>query len=70
MNAAELQAFRHVTIIGAGVIGASWVALCLAHGLRVCVNDPRDGVDAEVRDLVARAAPAIRALGLPTNFAD
>ena len=69
MNAAELQAFRHVTIIGAGVIGASWVALCLAHGLRVCVNDPREGVEAEVRDLVARAAPAIAALGWPTTFA-
>ena len=69
MNAAEQQAFRNVAIIGAGVIGASWVALCLAHGLRVCVNDPREGVEAEVRDLVARAAPAIRALGLPTTFA-
>jgi ketoreductase RED1 len=69
MNAAEQQAFRNVMIVGAGVIGASWVALCLAHGLRVCVNDPREGVEAEVRDLVARAAPAIRALGLPTDFA-
>ena len=65
----HLQRFDNVTVIGAGVIGASWVALFLAHGLKVCVSDPREGVDAEVRDYVARAAPTLRALGLPTVFA-
>ncbi len=59
-----LQRFQNVTVIGAGVIGASWVSLFLANGLRVVVQDPRAGVDAEVRAYVDRAADALRALGL------
>lgn len=62
--AAVLQRFHNVTVIGGGVIGASWVALFLANGLNVVVQDPRAGVDAEVRAYVARAADALRALGL------
>jgi ketoreductase RED1 len=58
-----LQRFHRVTVVGGGVIGASWVALFLANGLDVTVQDPRAGVDAEVRDHVARAADALRALG-------
>src|ERR1700746_2682408 len=34
-----LNRYRKTTIIGAGVIGASWTALFLAHGLVVVVND-------------------------------
>ena len=59
-----LQRFQNITVVGAGVIGASWVALFLANGLKVTVQDPREGVDAEVRGYVDRAAPALRALGL------
>ena len=59
-----LQRFNKVTVVGAGVIGASWVALFLANGLKVTVQDPRAGVDAEVRGYVDRAAEALRALGL------
>ena len=59
-----LQRFRNVTVVGAGVIGASWVALFLANGLKVTVQDPRAGVDAEVRGYVDRASEALRALGL------
>ena len=58
-----LQRRRNVTVIGAGVIGASWVAVFLAHGLKVTVQDPRAGVDAEVRGYVDRASDALRALG-------
>src|SRR5258706_6007946 len=58
-----LQRFQNVTVVGAGVIGASWVALFLANGLKVVVQDPRAGVDAEVRGYVDRAANALRALG-------
>ena len=58
-----LQRFQNVTVVGAGVIGASWVALFLANGLKVVVQDPRAGVDAEVRGYVDRAADALRALG-------
>lgn len=59
-----LQRHRHVTVVGAGVIGASWVALFLANGLEVVVQDPREGVDDEVRGYVDRAADTLRALGL------
>src|SRR5580765_5516290 len=58
-----LQRRHNVTVIGAGVIGASWVAVFLAHGLKVTVQDPRAGVDAEVRGYVDRAADSLRALG-------
>ena len=57
-----LQLRRHVTVVGAGVIGASWVAVFLAHGLEVVVQDPRAGIDAEVRGYVERAAGPLRAL--------
>lgn len=53
-----------VAVIGAGVIGASWVALFLAHGLSVVVHDPRAGVADEVRDYVRRAMPTLAALGV------
>jgi len=60
-----LQRFHRVTVVGAGVIGASWVAVFLAHGLTVCVSDPREGVEAEVRDYVARALVTLAQLGAP-----
>ena len=63
-----LKRFQHVTVIGAGVIGASWAALFLAHGLHVCVNDPREDIESEVRDLIGRAAPVLAALGLRADF--
>jgi ketoreductase RED1 len=59
-----LQRFQNVTVIGGGVIGASWVALFLANGLKVVVQDPRAGVDDEVRGYVDRAADSLRAIGL------
>lgn len=31
---------HHIAIIGCGLIGASWAALCLAHGYRVSAWDP------------------------------
>jgi ketoreductase RED1 len=65
---ADLQRFQRVTVIGAGVIGASWAALFLAHGLKVCINDPRAGIEGEVRELIGRAAPVLQSLGLPTTF--
>jgi len=69
MDAAQralvLDRFQRVTVVGAGVIGASWVAVFLAHGLEVCVSDPRAGVDAEVREYVARALGTLAQLGAP-----
>jgi 3-hydroxyacyl-CoA dehydrogenase len=53
-----------VAIIGAGTIGASWAALCLAHGQTVRVFDPRPDCEGFVKDFIARAWPALTRLGL------
>lgn len=69
-SAAILGRYRNTCIIGAGVIGASWAALFLAHGLRVVVNDPQPDIEATVRDFLAKAAPTLRELGLPHEGLD
>lgn len=61
---------RRVTLVGAGVIGASWAALMLAHGLRVTVNDPQPQAERQVRERLRRIVPALKALGLPTDRLD
>jgi ketoreductase RED1 len=58
--------YGKTAIIGAGVIGASWTALFLAHGLEVVVNDPRPDVEALVRDYIRNSLSILDALGLPT----
>ncbi len=59
--------YQRATIVGAGVIGSSWTALFLAHGLRVTVYDPRPDVEQMVCDSVRQAAPALKTLGLSTT---
>ncbi|MGW5043607.1 3-hydroxyacyl-CoA dehydrogenase family protein [Streptomyces griseoluteus] len=59
--------YRNATVIGAGVIGTSWAALFLAHGLRVIVTDPRPEAEQQVRAGVEEIAPSLAALGLPTE---
>ena len=61
-----LNRYGKTAIIGAGVIGASWTALFLAHGLEVVVNDPRPDVEALVRDYIKNNLSTLEALGLPT----
>src|SRR6266571_3974780 len=58
-----LNRYSKVTVIGAGVIGASWTALFLAHGLAVVVNDPRPDVETIVRNNLS----TLKELGLPTD---
>ena len=58
-----LERYSKVAVIGAGVIGASWTAVFLAHGLSVVVNDPRDDVEAVVHDYIRKATPTLKALG-------
>lgn len=69
LNADQLRAsgVRHATVIGGGVIGASWAALFLASGLAVTVNDPDADIAAKVGALIADAAPALAGLGYQTN---
>jgi ketoreductase RED1 len=62
-----LNRYSRVAVIGAGVIGASWTAVFLAHGLSVVVNDPRDDVEDVVADYIGKAAPTLREFGLPTE---
>ena len=62
-----LNRYSKVTVIGAGVIGASWTALFLAHGLAVVVNDPRPDVETIVRDYIRNNLPTLNELGLPTD---
>ena len=58
-------AHQRAAIVGAGVIGSSWAALFLAHGLRVTVYDPRPDMENRVRASLRQAAPALKYLGLP-----
>jgi ketoreductase RED1 len=69
-RAAILGRYRNTCIIGAGVIGASWTALFLAHGLNVVVNDPQPDIEATVRTMLTKSAPTLRALGLPHEALD
>jgi len=64
---AVLERYPRVAVIGAGVIGSSWTALFLAHGLHVVVNDPRADIEAVVRGDLAKIAPTLQALGLPSQ---
>jgi carnitine 3-dehydrogenase len=53
-----------IAIIGAGTIGASWSALCLARGLDVTAYDPAPGREHWLRQFIDRAWPTLETLGL------
>ena len=53
-----------VTIIGTGVIGASWAALFLAKGLDVVATDIAPNAEASLKRFVDAAWPALERLGL------
>ena len=53
-----LERYSKVAVIGAGVIGASWTAVFLAHGLSVVVNDPRDDIEAVIEYRFAKPSDA------------
>jgi ketoreductase RED1 len=62
-----LQRNEHVTVIGAGVIGFSWAALFLAHGLHVRINDPDPELERRVLAGLERFGATLAALGLPSE---
>src|SRR5258708_18835754 len=62
-----LNRYSKVSVIGAGVIGASWTPLFLAHRLGVVVNDPRPDVETIVRDYIRNNLSTLNELGLPTD---
>lgn len=58
------SSIHYVTVVGTGVIGASWTALFLAHGLRVTATDIAPNAEAALREYVDQAWPALTELGL------
>jgi 3-hydroxyacyl-CoA dehydrogenase len=60
----NLKPIRRVTIIGTGVIGASWAALYLAKGLEVVATDIAPNAEAALKRFVDAAWPALKRLGL------
>jgi ketoreductase RED1 len=69
-SAVLLDRYRNVCVIGAGVIGVSWTALFLAHGLNVVVNDPQPDIETMVKAALSKIAPTLHALGLPHQSLD
>ena len=55
---------KHVAVIGAGTIGASWAAYFLSRGMSVTASDPAQNGEAFVRDYVQTAWPMLERLGL------
>jgi ketoreductase RED1 len=58
---------ERATVVGGGVIGVSWTALFLAHGLHVTVSDPLPGIETRVRAAIAQIAPTLADLGLTVD---
>ena len=69
-HAAVLRRYPNICVIGAGVIGASWTALFLAHGLNVVVNDPQPNIETTLKGALLKIAPTLRELGLPHESLD
>jgi carnitine 3-dehydrogenase len=55
--------------LGSGVIGSGWVARALANGLDVIAWDPAVGAEAQLRQRVAKAWPALEQQGLKAGAA-
>ncbi|MEX3840073.1 3-hydroxyacyl-CoA dehydrogenase NAD-binding domain-containing protein [Paraburkholderia sp. BR10882] len=58
------KTIERVTIIGTGVIGASWAALFLAKGLDVVATDIAPDAKQKLDEFIAAAWPALEELGL------
>lgn len=63
----QTRPIRRVTVIGTGVIGASWIALFLANGLEVVATDVAPDAEAALKRFVAAAWPALQRLGLASG---
>src|SRR5215471_8138253 len=55
---------NRVAIVGTGLIGSSWAACFLAHGLDVVATDPAPGTEDKVRQYVEGAWVALTKIGL------
>src|SRR5258708_15889410 len=55
---------KRIAIVGTGVIGASWAAQYLARGFDVIATDPAPNAEANLRNYVKEAWPALTTIGL------
>lgn len=60
----DIRDIERVAIIGAGLIGSSWAALAMGHGLNVTAYDPAPGAEERFRRAVDRARAQLAELGL------
>jgi ketoreductase RED1 len=67
MGSSDRSGYHRATVVGAGVIGISWTAEFLVHGLRVTVCDPVPDVADRVRAGLREIAPTLAQLGLPVG---
>jgi carnitine 3-dehydrogenase len=65
---ASAQDVRSVAVIGTGAVGASWIALFLAHGLEVVAFDPAVDAEERTRKMVAAAWPTLSVRGEKVRF--
>jgi carnitine 3-dehydrogenase len=59
-----MTGIRRVAVVSTGVIGASWAAHFLAHGLDVVATDPAPGAEERLRADVATHWPVLERTGL------
>ena len=64
---ANSKPIRRVTVVGTGVIGASWTALFLAKGLEVTATDPAPNAERSLKKFIDSAWPALQRLGLASG---
>ena len=58
------KAIHRIAIVGTGVIGASWAAQYLARGFDVIATDPAPNAEANLRQYIDEAWPALTKIGL------
>jgi 3-hydroxyacyl-CoA dehydrogenase len=58
------MAIKTVGVVGTGVIGSSWTALFLAHGLQVIVADPSSDAARKLTTYLDSVWPALQTMGL------
>ena len=58
---------RNVAIVGTGLIGASWAALCLARGFDVIATDPAPNAESNLRRWVDEAWELLTVIGLASG---
>ena len=56
-----------VGVVGTGVIGASWIGLFLAKGLKVLVSDPGPGAEEKLASYLETIWPTLEKIGLAPN---